>query len=125
MTHYAALLHHALHGVHVTPAVIGLIIAAAIVLALVTPSRAAPAGVTCDGGPKWVPITVIGLVGVVVWYAATGKAPKAPAPRVITHVITHVVTRPGKPALTGTEIAVIICAGLVVVLVIALNRRAR
>ena len=60
--------------------------------------------------------TVIGLVGAAIYYAVTNKAAAPPAPRVITHVITHVVTRPGKPVLTGTEI---------VVLVIALNRRAR
>lgn len=99
---------------HLTGALIGAIVIGGLVLAYVV-SKA----------EMWVPITVIGLVGAAGYYALTRPAaPKAaPAQKAVTHVITHVVTRPGKPALSGTDIVLILVAGLVVVLVIALNRK--
>lgn len=81
----------------------------------------------------WMPVTVLGLAGAACYYGLsswlrkTPAAAKPPAPKIITHVITHVVTRPGKPTLTGGDVVIIICvlAVLVTGYLLARGRRPR
>lgn len=113
----------ALHHFHPTPAwfIAGGIVA--VFLLVVTRGRAPAATEVADHGAPWVFLTAIGVAAAAVYVVAKSKTPKPPAPKVITHVITHVVTRPGKPVLSGTEVTVIICVVLVLGLAYLLTRK--
>jgi hypothetical protein len=79
----------------------------------------------------WMPVTVLGLsgaacyYGVSSWLRKTPAAARPPAPKIVTHVITHVVTRPGKPTLTGGEITLLLIVGGVLALAYLINRTRR
>lgn len=108
-------LTHALHHFHPTLAW-GIAAVVVVVFTLVVTRGRAPApSEVVDHGAPWVFLTAIGVAAAAVYVVAKSKTPKAPAPKVVTHVITHVVTRPGQPVLSGGQLTGLLIVGAVLI----------